>query len=100
MELAQQHGADVFVCSLHLGDMTGMQLARLLRGGLGLHGMGFLLTTSGSESEDLSDLRTIPTRFSCRSRLTRTSWRRARAKAPDGASAIARDVSVVRSQKS
>jgi phosphoserine phosphatase RsbU/P len=60
IELAKLHRADVLVCSLHLGDMTGMQLARLLRADTACTAMGFVLTTSGSESEDLTDLRTMP----------------------------------------
>jgi CheY-like chemotaxis protein len=60
LELAREHGGQVFLCSLHLGEMTGMQLARLVRSDPACAHMGFVLTTSGGEHEDVSALRSMP----------------------------------------
>lgn len=59
-ELAVRHGCDVFLSSLHLADMTGMQLASQVRADDACSAMGFVLTTSSSAADDLAMLRTLP----------------------------------------
>lgn len=57
VELAKQHHADAVISSMHLADMTGMALAHTLREDADCAKIGFILTTSGSESDDLSSLK-------------------------------------------
>ena len=60
LELAKQHGGNVFLSSMHLSDMTGLQLATLVRSDHTFANTGFVLTTSGSDSDDVSALNVMP----------------------------------------
>jgi serine/threonine-protein kinase len=49
LELAKQQGADVILSSMHLADMTGVQLAQALHDDPGCSGVGFVLASSESD---------------------------------------------------
>jgi serine/threonine-protein kinase len=50
LEVAKRERAAVVVSSMHLGDMTGAQLAWYLLADRGCEGMGFVLATSATDS--------------------------------------------------
>jgi serine/threonine protein kinase len=54
LELGTQEGTDVILSSMHLADMTGVQLAQALRGDSGCSRVGFVLASSESDSGDAS----------------------------------------------
>jgi serine/threonine-protein kinase len=60
MELARQHDAQVVISSMYLADMTGMQLASMIRADAAHVNLGFVLATSGTEAEDIAALRATP----------------------------------------
>jgi CheY-like chemotaxis protein len=51
IETAKRTGAHVVVSSMHLADMTGLQLVETLRADPACAGIGFVLATSGTDSE-------------------------------------------------
>jgi CheY-like chemotaxis protein len=48
------------ISSMHLADMTGMELAARLRSDAACAGLGFVLATSDEEAADLAALRAMP----------------------------------------
>jgi serine/threonine protein kinase len=60
LELASPHEVHVLISSMHLDDMTGVGLARHIRADESYANLGFILTTSGSEAEDMAALRSMP----------------------------------------
>jgi CheY-like chemotaxis protein len=58
LELARQHDAQVVVSSMHLADMTGEELAKMIRADAAHMGLGFVLATS--EVAGHAALRAIP----------------------------------------
>jgi serine/threonine protein kinase len=52
LELAKQKGTNVIVSSMHLADMTGVQLAQALHDDPGCSGIGFVLASSESDGGD------------------------------------------------
>lgn len=56
LELARTAKTQVLMSSMHLSDMTGVQLARVVRTDPALAGVGFVLATSESEKELATDL--------------------------------------------
>jgi serine/threonine protein kinase/CheY-like chemotaxis protein len=63
LELARHEGADVILSSMHLADMTGVQLAQALHADPGCSGVGFVLASSesvdGAASQVLDTPRTV-----------------------------------------
>ncbi len=57
LELAQKEHANVIVSSMHLSDMTGVELAHKLLEAPACNGIGFVLATSESETQQTA---TIP----------------------------------------
>ena len=51
IELVSKVGAQIVISSLHLSDMTGGQLVDCLRADPACSGVGFVLATSGADSE-------------------------------------------------
>jgi CheY-like chemotaxis protein len=60
IDTAKRVGAHVVISSLHLSDMTGVQLAVALRADAECRNVGFVLTTSESHSELMAGLPTSP----------------------------------------
>jgi CheY-like chemotaxis protein len=60
LETAKQQGGQVFICSLYLGDMTGMKLAEQVRADPTCANIAFVLATSGSEDEDVATIKAMP----------------------------------------
>jgi serine/threonine-protein kinase len=60
LELAKPHDAHVLISAMHLADMTGVQLAQMIRGDASYANLGFVLATSGGESEDVAPLHAMP----------------------------------------
>ena len=54
LELAKQEGTDVILSSMHLADMTGVQLAQALHDDPGCSGVGFVLASSESDGGEAS----------------------------------------------
>ena len=54
LELGKQEGTDVILSSLHLADMTGVQLAQALHDDPGCSRVGFVLASSESDGGDAS----------------------------------------------
>jgi len=54
LELAKQAGTDVILSSMHLADMTGVQLAQALHDDPGCSGVGFVLASSDSDGGEAS----------------------------------------------
>jgi len=52
VELAKRAGADALICSMHLSDMTGLQLAHTLLADPECTRVGFVLATSETETEE------------------------------------------------
>jgi serine/threonine protein kinase len=52
LELARRERAGVIVSSMHLADMTGVQLARALLADPGCEGTGFVLATSEADTQE------------------------------------------------
>ena len=53
LELAKQQGTDVILSSMHLADMTGVQLAQALHDDPGCSGVGFVLASSESDGGEV-----------------------------------------------
>jgi len=60
LELAKREGANVVLSSMHLGDMTGVQLAQAMHDEPGCSGVGFVLVSSDCEGGEASKLRDVP----------------------------------------
>ena len=60
LELAKKEGANVVLSSMHLADMTGVQLARALHEDLGCSGVGFVLASSDCDSVEAKTLLDAP----------------------------------------
>jgi serine/threonine protein kinase len=60
LTLLKEHGAQVVISSMQLADMTGMELARRFRADAACAELGFVLTTSDIEAEDLAALQAMP----------------------------------------
>jgi two-component system chemotaxis response regulator CheY len=60
IETVKRVRAQVLVCSLHLSDMTGVQLAAALRADPECQSVGFVLATSEADSDLLAGLPTGP----------------------------------------
>jgi len=60
IDLVKRERVDVIISSMHLSDMTGMALVQALRADPACASVGFVLTTSGSESDDLTSLQAMP----------------------------------------
>jgi serine/threonine protein kinase len=60
LELAKREGTNVVMSSLHLGDMTGVQLAQALHDDPGCSGVGFVLVSSDCYSAEAGKLRDVP----------------------------------------
>jgi serine/threonine-protein kinase len=60
LALLKEHGAGALISSMQLADMTGMQLAQMIRADAAFADLGFVLTTSDLEAEDLAALRAMP----------------------------------------
>jgi CheY-like chemotaxis protein/tRNA A-37 threonylcarbamoyl transferase component Bud32 len=56
LELARDAGTDVILSSLHLADMTGVQLAQALHADPACAGVGFVLASSESDGGEASKL--------------------------------------------
>ena len=54
LELAKQEGTDVILSSMHLADMTGVQLAQALHDDPGCSRVGFVLASSESDGGEAS----------------------------------------------
>ena len=54
LELAKREGTNVVLSSMHLADMTGVQLAQALHDDPGCSGVGFVLASSDSDSVEAS----------------------------------------------
>ena len=54
LEMAKQEGTDVILSSMHLADMTGVQLAQALHDDPGCSGVGFVLASSDSDGGEAS----------------------------------------------
>jgi two-component system chemotaxis response regulator CheY len=52
LELARRERAGVIVSSMHLAEMTGVQLARALLADPGCEGTGFVLATSEADNQE------------------------------------------------
>jgi len=63
LEMARQKGTDVILSSMHLADMTGVQLAQALHDDPGCSGVGLVLSSSdsdgGAASKALDATRTV-----------------------------------------
>jgi serine/threonine protein kinase len=60
IELAKRHRADVIIAAMHLSDMTGADLARAVLADPECGRVGFILATSGSDSQDAAALPANP----------------------------------------
>jgi serine/threonine-protein kinase len=60
LELAKQERTDVIFSSMHLTDMTGVQLAGALHADPGCAGIGLVLASSDSDSGDMSKVLNDP----------------------------------------
>jgi serine/threonine-protein kinase len=60
LELARQKGSDVILSSMHLADMTGVQLARALHDDPDCSGIGFVLASSDSDGGEASKALVFP----------------------------------------
>jgi serine/threonine protein kinase len=60
IEMARLGEAQVLISSMHLSDMTGLQLAHSIRTDPDLLGIGFVLATSESDSEQTASLLHFP----------------------------------------
>jgi two-component system, chemotaxis family, chemotaxis protein CheY len=60
IELVRLGSAQVLISSMHLSDMTGLQLAQAIRTDPDLLGIGFVLATSESDSEQAASLLHFP----------------------------------------
>lgn len=60
LEMAKAENARVIVSSMHLPDMTGVQLARAVLTEPGCAKVGFVLATSESEAESAAELQGLP----------------------------------------
>jgi serine/threonine protein kinase/CheY-like chemotaxis protein len=60
LELARHEGTDVILSSMHLADMTGVQLAQALRDDPGCSGVGFVLASSESDGGEASKVLDAP----------------------------------------
>jgi serine/threonine protein kinase len=57
VEMARRAGVRVVFSSMHLKDMSGMQLAKMIHADPDLAELGFVLATSESDSDQVADLR-------------------------------------------
>jgi CheY-like chemotaxis protein len=57
---AKHEATDVILSSMHLADMTGVQLAEALRGEPGCSSVGFVLASSGSDGGEASKVLDVP----------------------------------------
>ena len=60
LEMAMQDGADVILSSMHLADMTGVQLAQALHDDPHCSGVGFVLASSESDGGEASKALNLP----------------------------------------
>jgi CheY-like chemotaxis protein/tRNA A-37 threonylcarbamoyl transferase component Bud32 len=60
LAVAKHEATDVILSSMHLADMTGVQLAEALRGEPGCSGVGFVLASSGSDGGEASKVLDVP----------------------------------------
>jgi serine/threonine-protein kinase len=60
LEMARQKGTDVILSSMHLADMTGVQLAEALRRDPDCGGVGFVLASSESDGGEASKALDFP----------------------------------------
>jgi len=59
-ELIKERQAQLVICSMHLKDMTGVQLANALHADPGCAHVGFILTTSAGESSETGAAARLP----------------------------------------
>lgn len=60
--LAKQEKANAIICSMHLSDMTGLQLAATLRDDARFAGIGFVLMSSETDNSEASSVVSGPRR--------------------------------------
>jgi CheY-like chemotaxis protein len=60
LAVAKHEATDVILTSMHLADMTGVQLAEALRGEPGCSGVGFVLASSESDGGEASKVLDVP----------------------------------------
>jgi CheY-like chemotaxis protein len=60
LELAKHEGTDLILSSMHLADMTGVQLAQALHDDPGCSGVGFVLASSESDGGEASKILDVP----------------------------------------
>jgi serine/threonine protein kinase/CheY-like chemotaxis protein len=60
LEMARQKGTDVILSSMHLADMTGVQLAQALHDDPGCADVGFVLASSESDGGEVTKALSLP----------------------------------------
>src|SRR5262249_34541679 len=60
LEIARRKGADVILSSMHLADMTGVQLAQAMHADARCAGVGFVLPSSESDGGDANGVLVFP----------------------------------------
>jgi serine/threonine-protein kinase len=60
VEVAKRERADVLICSMHLSDMTGVELARAVADDPGCDGLGIVVATSEADAEHTARLPSGP----------------------------------------